>query len=398
MYTKSKLIAVLNIINKTILIGSIIQIIFGISDILSLTLHYWGDWFTITHAKSTPSAVFNICSGILLTVVALFFIKKINDARFYSSYFECDLDGVISFKELADVTGKSVAKTKTEFSSIMLFLMKRYTIVATGKDKHIELYSKTCLCSCTHCGAQIEKKEYFTGICPYCGGLDLYARVLTDNSFYSITTDNSIENKAAEYYQAKKLRRKSLIALTFASLATMLILIIFMYACSTVGKIVHYDEYISDYYHGVLFEGKEMKDYGSIKRERFVSNVVYSVGFILCQSTILTLCIYIILNAVRTQKLSNYLAICKKPFLKMAEIKKALKIRKPFEQAYTLIRNGYLKNATFEKHSDGMKLAMAKKIQKDICPHCGAPITGAVNENYICAYCKQMIMSVVVKK
>ena len=45
-----------------------------------------------------------------------------------------------------------------------------------------------------------------------------------------------------------------------------------------------------------------------------------------------------------------------------------------------------------------MRIALAKQIVKDRCPGCGAPITGAVTENYQCGYCGRIITDVIRKK
>lgn len=62
------------------------------------------------------------------------------------------------------------------------------------------------------------------------------------------------------------------------------------------------------------------------------------------------------------------------------------------------MRKGYLRHCTIEKHNGVMQVALAKKIVKDSCPSCGAPITGAVYSDYVCRYCDRKIMDVVVKK
>ena len=62
------------------------------------------------------------------------------------------------------------------------------------------------------------------------------------------------------------------------------------------------------------------------------------------------------------------------------------------------MRKGYLRNCTIEKHRGVMQVALGKKIVKDSCPSCGAPITGAVYSDYVCKYCDRKIMDVVVKK
>ena len=62
------------------------------------------------------------------------------------------------------------------------------------------------------------------------------------------------------------------------------------------------------------------------------------------------------------------------------------------------IRRGYLIHCTLEMHDGEPKIALAKRIVKDQCPYCGASIVGAVDENYVCQYCKNLIMGVVVKR
>ena len=60
------------------------------------------------------------------------------------------------------------------------------------------------------------------------------------------------------------------------------------------------------------------------------------------------------------------------------------------------MRRRYLKNCTFEVHDGKLKMALAKKVVKDKCPSCYGAITEAVNENYRCKYCNNLIMDVVV--
>jgi hypothetical protein len=62
------------------------------------------------------------------------------------------------------------------------------------------------------------------------------------------------------------------------------------------------------------------------------------------------------------------------------------------------LKKGYLINCTIEIHSGVPKLALAKKIVKDICQSCGAPIVGAENNLYRCEYCGNKISNVINKK
>lgn len=62
------------------------------------------------------------------------------------------------------------------------------------------------------------------------------------------------------------------------------------------------------------------------------------------------------------------------------------------------IKQGYLKNCTIEVHNGVPKIALSKKIVKDTCPNCGAPIVGVVSDVYVCRYCGKKIYNVVEKK
>lgn len=62
------------------------------------------------------------------------------------------------------------------------------------------------------------------------------------------------------------------------------------------------------------------------------------------------------------------------------------------------LKKGYLVNCTIEIHNGKPKIVLAKKVVKDMCPHCGAPIVGAINDSYVCEYCGENINSVIEKK
>lgn len=62
------------------------------------------------------------------------------------------------------------------------------------------------------------------------------------------------------------------------------------------------------------------------------------------------------------------------------------------------IKHGYLTNCTIEFHDEKPYVALAKKVVKDKCPNCGAPITGVYNKDYVCKYCGKRINDVIEKK
>lgn len=62
------------------------------------------------------------------------------------------------------------------------------------------------------------------------------------------------------------------------------------------------------------------------------------------------------------------------------------------------IKLGYLRNCTLEFHNGNPVVAMHKKVVKDKCPHCGAPIIFADYSVYTCRYCGSKIDNVLEKK
>ena len=55
-------------------------------------------------------------------------------------------------------------------------------------------------------------------------------------------------------------------------------------------------------------------------------------------------------------------------------------------------------NNSWAFRCNGKERIEGKKIVKDTCPSCAAPITGAVTKDYVCKYCNNKIMNVIVKK
>lgn len=398
MYLRNGLIRFLNIKNNILLIAGIFCVAFGAVDIISLFVHYYDDIETILRARSTPESLCMIAIGLIVIVVIMYLKRKISNARFYSGYFEGDLDGVVYFEDLSAVTGKNPLLMKMEFAVFMSVYMKRYSIISENGKSIIKLYSKIYKCSCKHCGAEIEKEEYFTGKCPYCGGSDLFANVITDNEYYSISTENSDKKKKTQYYQNGNSILKRIAGLMLCGTAAVFISIFIMFSISKLADAINYDEYIKSYYHSVLFEGKEMKNQGQISQASLIGNAVFGFGAILIFLFPAVKGASMAQNSSLSVKASKAFAEQESPFITAENLMKKLRMKKPFKCIEKLIRKGYIKNCTFEKHEDEVKLALSKKIQKDICPNCGAAITEAVDENYKCRYCSSLIMQVVVKK
>ena len=95
MYLKNSLISILKIKNVFLLILGIAFAAISVTVTTELIVYYHGDWFTITHARSTPESVIYFILGVLMIVYSRISRKLINDACFFSGYFEGDLNGYV---------------------------------------------------------------------------------------------------------------------------------------------------------------------------------------------------------------------------------------------------------------------------------------------------------------
>ena len=90
----------------------------------------------------------------------------INEAVFFSGYFEGDLNGYVDFAELAEVTGKTPEQIQSRLRWLRPLYMQNFRVIKTVNYRYpeiIELYSKTVTCSCRSCGGWMEKRVYFEG-------------------------------------------------------------------------------------------------------------------------------------------------------------------------------------------------------------------------------------------
>ena len=96
MYLKETLIRVLKVKNVILLILGIFLVSTSVAILLELIVQYFGDWFTILHARATPECVIFIALGNIMIAYSRISRRLINDAGFYASYFEGSLSGYIS--------------------------------------------------------------------------------------------------------------------------------------------------------------------------------------------------------------------------------------------------------------------------------------------------------------
>lgn len=394
MYIRDKLIKFLKIKNVIFIIAGIFNVAVSVYTLISLFSTY-RDMEIVMEAKAAPGSIMSIKIGIILLIIAVISRHLIGDANFYSSYFEGDLDGYIKYSDLAEVTGKNKYIVMLQLCFFRLIYMKGYTLKFSDNAEQVVLNSKKCLCECKNCGAPIEKRIYFTGICSYCGSSDLFARVLTDNKFYSIQNNVSDGVKKPGFYTSKNLTARKVLFPIFLVLGLSVVCILTMMCLDYISK---YND--KDYLTEVLLSGKSYSSFELIKRE-IMDMIIWDIVFIIAFIPLIFSIIKKMICVYTADDCSCYFSRCKTPFVDIEKLpirkNKSSKKRK-VKSVNSALRHRYLINCTFEKHNGMLKLALAKKVVKDQCPSCGAPIVGAVDEHYKCKYCDNIIMGVISKK
>lgn len=399
MYLKEKTIRLLRVKNIIFtMIGVFGVLVFGYYIVSEFT-YYRNDLDTAWHAKSMASSIVGSCICAILLLEAAISRNLIGKATFYSSYFEGDLDGYVKCSDLAKVVGKSEKKITTQLYLFRNLYMKKFELKDRDGRKIVALYSKKCLCECRNCGANIEKRIYFTGVCPYCGSSDLFAKVLTDDRFYSISNNLKYGVKRPVFYTSKNLNaRKAGVIILFALSAVIALIALMM----TLSEIPHY--FNEEYQREILFSPENhLYSYELIKAD-ILDGIVFGITLFLIFTPLA-------FRGIRQSISANVAAIYAKFFSEsktafidaenlpdMGSISSGASGKKKLKGARNAIRSNYLVNCTLEVHDDRLMVALAKKIVKDQCPSCGAPIAGAANENYVCQYCGRVIMEVIEKK
>lgn len=393
MYLRNRVIKALKVKNVLVVILGVFFLFAGTYLILDLFMHYHDDIDTIVNAKSFPGAIEWIINGIILLLIAILSRKLIGDARFYSSYFEGSLDGKISFSDFAKVTGKPVFLVKFELSVFRFIYMKKYSFITDEGKKVIELFSKKTLCECKNCGAPVEKSIYFTGTCSYCGSSDLFAKILSGDRFYSISNEVKKGYKKPEFYEKENLDMKKKLFLILIIVAIGISVIFGFMIADSISK---YND--KDYLNKQLLADNGFYSYAQI-RDNLNILILFASLFALILLVLAVRRALKIIYLDEAETCAIEFSRAEKPFLPAEDIP-SIKAKGPkkMRKVRGALRHGYLANCTLEVHDEEMKVALAKKIVKDTCPSCATPITGAVDEDYICQTCGNKIMGVIEKK
>lgn len=404
MYLKNSLIGFLKVKNVILLIAGIFLTALSIALLTQLFVYCHGDWGEVLYAENTPAALIDFIIGVPMIVCSRLSRLLINDAVFYSGCFEGDLNGYVDFAELADVTGGTPDEIQSSLRLLRPLYMKNFRVIKTVNYRYpevIELYSKTVTCVCSNCGGWMEKRMYFTGQCPYCGGSDLTARVVAGQQFYYINDNTARKPNHPSYYEAPFLEAKRIryaIAFGIALFFFLITLIVFMTSVSNFNN--------EPYFRDML--GRSITSYELFQSD--LMNVIIVTAFALAGSLIaFPFLVARMLNIESAQSIARDFAKCPKPFLSLREYHQSVVANSPIQPCsltpailYRRIvgaaKEGYLRGCTPEKRGGVLRLALARQIVKDRCPCCGAPIIGAVSENYSCRYCGNLILGVIRKQ
>lgn len=395
MYLKEKNVRLLRIKNIIFTFIGVFSVFVCGFYIISEFTYYRDNPYLAWHAKSMASSIAWVIIGAILLIEALISRNLIGKATFYSGYFEGSLDGWVKCSDLAQVVGKKEEKVKRQLSFFRKIYMKKFEMAEKDGEAVAELYSKKSLCECRNCGANMEKRIFFTGACPYCQSSDLFAKILTDNRFYSISNEIKTGEKKPAFYTGKYQRIKKIVVIVLTAIFAFLAMIGLMMALS---EFPHYFD--REYQKEILLSPESyLRSYELIQAD-ILDTVLFATLMFLIFMPLVIGGIRRIISIVTSGICAGFFAKCKKPFVdaeKLPDIGIISDSKRKLKCMRNAIHRGDLVNCTLEVHDDRLMAVLAKKIVKDRCQSCGSPIVGAVDENYVCKSCGRLIMGVVEK-
>lgn len=395
MYLNEKKIKLLQTKNILFICFGVFEAFFSGSYIVSEFVMYRDNLYTAWHAKSMASSILFFTVGSILLVHALISRHRIGQATFFSSYFEGSLDGYVECSELAEVLGTKVDTVRKQLQFAKKHYMQKFELIEREGETIAELYSKKTLCQCRSCGAPMEKRIYFTGTCPYCKSSDLFAKILTDQRFYSISSDVEKGNQDASFYLSGGRKIKKVLYILMSIFAAFLSMIGFL---MVVTELPHYFD--EEYQKKLLLSpDNHLRSYALIKAD-ILDTVLYAAIMFAVLFPLVIFGLKRIFSLMTAKTCASIFTKCRRPFISaksLPEIGMYSEDDQKIQKVRKAIHKGDLINCTLEVHQKELVVALAKKIVKDKCPSCSGPIVGAVDENYVCNYCGKQIMGVVEK-
>ena len=338
MYLKNGLISFLKVKNVILLILGIFFTAASASNMIELIVYYFGDWFTIIHANSTLGSVFLFIIGVLMIVCSRGSRRLINDACFFSSYFEGDLNGYVDFAELAEVAGRTTSQIKSRIA----LLMKNFRVIKTVNYQYpeiIELYSKTVTCSCRSCGGWMEKRVYFEGRCPYCGSSDLTAQVVSGQRVYFINDNAGRKPNYPDYYKASSLNAKRIAYAVGFGIALFFVFIFFIVFMTFVSN---YNN--EDYLREILLSGRSYSSFELI-RASMMNVIIFSAFGLVAVGSALVFTFVRMLSIENAQRYARRFAQFPAPFISLPELAQISRANSPLGQSSGITPNGFIKKS-----------------------------------------------------
>ncbi len=393
MYLKKGVLTALKVKNVLLIAASIFGFILSVPYIASEFSAYSDNIAYALGAKDMGIAITVICISIGLLLIAVISMRNIGNASFYSSYFEGDLDGYVTFADLSKVMGKSEGAVYRHLAFYRHFYMQGFEIKASDRGAYVELNSKKCLCECRSCGAHIEKRIYFTGECPYCHSSDLHAKVLSGESFYSVSNELGSAAGRPDFYRSRLLETRRTLYVLLLCVCMFFLIALTGY---TLSEIAHYFD--KEYQKKILLDPtNHLSSYDLIKGN-IRDGIIYGGTVVMILFPLAVMRFKKIMAASSAIYWSTLFAQSQRPFIFMEQIPQLGSGKAKLNRMRRAIRNGYLKNCTLEVHDGVLMAALAKKTVKDRCLSCGAPLTGVTDENSRCTYCGNLIMGVIEKR
>ena len=391
MYLRKTVVTALKIKNWLLGVLSVITVLVCGFYIVSEFVDYRDTPEYAWEAVDMKFSIVMVCVGLAVLLAVIISARCIGNAAFYSSYFEGDLDGEVSFADLAKVVGKSESTVRRQLSFYSAVYMTGFGFSQDGRG--VQLNSKTCLCECRSCGAHIEKKIYFTGECPYCHSSDLHAKVLSGEHFYSISNEAQSGTGNADFYRSGAFNAKSVLIFVLVVLGT---LVVSVMAIFTVMQISYYFD--EEYQKQILLDpSRHLSSYELIKKE-ILDLIVFALTILVVLTPVVVIRWRKLLALFSARYWSIHFATVKTPFIRENQLPQYTVGRAGLARMRRAIRCGYLKNCTLEVHDGVLMVALAKKTVKDRCLSCGAPLVGVADENSRCSYCGNLIMGVLEKR
>ena len=147
----------------------------------------------------------------------------------------------------------------------------------------------------------------------------------------------------------------------------------------------------------ILDPENHLYDYASIRKE--LIGVIIFFGVLTVIMLVLSLRrVFRIRYVSEAEKTAKYFSTVEQPFIPTEEIPSVKSSKRRLGSLRGAIRRNYLDHCTLEMNEGTLKASLAKKIVKDTCPSCAAPIVGAASDTYVCQTCGNKIMDVMVKK